>query len=238
MKELDPKVPVAVVTGGNRGIGFEICRGLAGKGLTVILTSRDERVGTEACEALRDEGLEVHYHQLDVTDRESISNLAQWIKENFSRLDVLVNNAAISIDGRLGVFEVEEGTVRQTMEANLFGPLWMTQGLLPLIRENGYGRIVNVSSRMGQLDSMGRGDPAYRLSKASLNALTVLMARELMGVDILVNAMCPGWVRTDMGGSSAPRSVEEGADTVLWLATLPEGGPQGKYFHDREEIPW
>jgi NAD(P)-dependent dehydrogenase (short-subunit alcohol dehydrogenase family) len=238
MKELDPKKPVAVVTGGNRGIGFEICRGLAEKGLTVILTSRDERKEMEACEALRAEGLEVHDHQLDVTDLESIRNLAKWIKENFSRLDVLINNAGISIDGRLSVFEVDEETMRATMETNLFGPLWVTQELLPLIRENGYGRIVNVSSRMGQLASMGRGDPAYRLSKASLNALTVIMSRELVGADILVNAMCPGWVRTDMGGSAAPRSVEQGADTAIWLATLPKGGPQGKYFRDREEIPW
>lgn len=229
---------VAIVTGANRGIGLEISRGLAQRDIEVVLTSRDEKKGLEAIDRLRSEGLAVHYHQLEVTDPTSIQDLYGYIQESFPSLDILVNNAGILVDRRSDIFTVDMEVVRQTMETNLYGPLQLTQALLPLMRMNGYGRIVNVSSGLGQFGALGTGSPSYRLSKAGLNALTVMMAAGLRGTDVLVNAVSPGWVRTDMGGPSASRSVEQGADTAIWLSTLPTGGPQGGFFHDRERIEW
>lgn len=136
------------------------------------------------------------------------------------------------------MFKTRLDILDATLKTNFYGPLLLCQAFVPLMKRNKYGRIVNVSSGLGQLDSLGSGYPAYELSKAALNALTLSMARELRGTNVLINAMCPGWVRTDMGGWHAPRSVEEGADTVVWLATLPDGGPQGGFFRDRQPIPW
>ncbi|MFQ5915156.1 MAG: SDR family oxidoreductase [Nitrospinota bacterium] len=229
---------VAVVTGGNRGIGFEICRQLAQAGVTVVLTARDEKKGKGACGRLRRENLDVHYHRLDVTDAKSVRDLAGYIKKEFGGFDILVNNAAVLLDGDRSGLDVEMETVRETMETNLYGPLGVSQGLIPLMKKRRSGRIVNVSSYVGAIAHLGGGYPAYRLSKASLNALTLILADELRGTRIRVNAMTPGWVRTDMGGRGAPRSVEEGADTAVWLALLADGGPTGKFFEDREVIAW
>jgi len=187
---------------------------------------------------LKNEGLDVLFHPLDVTDEESIGQLVRWLEEEHGHLEVLVNNAGISVDAKSSVFELPPTVLQRTLETNFYGPLFLTQALLPLMQRRRYGRIIHVSSGMGQLSSMGQGDPAYRISKAALNALTLIMAAELRGTNILVNAMCPGWVRTEMGGDSAERSVEEGADTVLWLAALPKDGPQGGFFRDRKAIPW
>lgn len=228
---------VALVTGANRGIGLEICRQLAGRDIHVILTSRDESKGEAACQKLVQEGLDASYHQLDVTDPASIQRLARDVHQDYGRLDILINNAGIHLDGR-GVLKADLDTVRATMETNVYGPWQLAQVLVPLMVRQGYGRIVNLSSGMGQLGDMGRYSSAYRLSKTALNALACTLAAELHGTGILVNSMCPGWVRTDMGGSSAPRSIEKGADTAVWLATLPEGGPSGGFFRDREPIPW
>lgn len=142
------------------------------------------------------------------------------------------------LDDQASVFKTRLDILDATLKTNFYGPLLLCQAFVPLMKRNKYGRIVNVSSGLGQLDSLGSGYPAYELSKAALNALTLSMARELRGTNVLINAMCPGWVRTDMGGWHAPRSVEEGADTVVWLATLPDGGPQGGFFRDRQPIPW
>src|SRR5262249_21641860 len=153
--------------------------------------------------------------------------------------DVLINNAGVMLDPRGShVLDSKEKTWHDTLAVNLFGPLLLTQALVPLMRKNGYGRIVNVSSAQGQLSDMGPGTPAYRVSKTALNALTRTLAAELHASGILVNAMCPGWVKTDMGGQGAPRTVEQGADTAVWLATLPDGGPTGGFFRDRKPIPW
>ena len=238
---MEVKVPeqrVAVVTGANRGIGFEICRQLARRGIRTILTSRDEAKGQAARQELAEEGLDVGYHQLDVTDPESVQRLAAYIKQEYGRLDILVNNAGIAIDKGTGVLHTDLDTLRRTMETNLYGPLRLCQALVPLMRRRKYGRIVNMSSSMGQLSTMGSEAPSYRMSKTALNALTCILAAYLQGTGILVNNMCPGWVRTDMGGRSASRSVEEGADTAVWLATLPGDGPTGGFFRDRTPIPW
>jgi NAD(P)-dependent dehydrogenase (short-subunit alcohol dehydrogenase family) len=237
-RDMNSKPRVAVVTGANRGIGFEVCRQLAGRGIHVILTSRDEGKGTAACQKLKGHGLDVRYHQLDVTDAASIHRLETFIQEEYGRLDILINNAGVGLDDQASVFKMRLDILDATLRTNFYGPLLLCQAFVPLMKRNKYGRIVNVSSGLGQLDSLGSGYPAYELSKAALNALTLSMARELRGTNVLVNAMCPGWVRTDMGGWHAPRSVEEGADTVVWLATLPDGGPQGGFFRDRQPIPW
>ena len=226
---------VALVSGGNRGIGQEICRQLAEGGYTVILGSRDEQQGQEAAEKLDGE---VHARQLDVTDEEGVNRLAESIEEEFGRLDVLVNNAGISNDdGQSGV-EADLDRVREAMEANLFGAWRLSKVAIPLMQRHGYGRIVNISSGLGALEDMGGGQPAYRISKTSLNALTRILSSELRGTGILVNSVCPGWVQTDMGGSNASRTVEEGADTPVWAATLQDSGPTGGFFRNRRPIAW
>ena len=188
---------VALVSGGNRGIGLEICRQLADRGYTVILGSRDEEQGREAAEKLDGD---VHARQLDVTDQESVDRLAGSIEEEFGRLDVLVNNAGISNDDGQGGTEADLDRVREALEANLFGAWRLCEAAIPLMRRGGYGRIVNVSSGLGALEDMGGGQPGYRLSKAGLNVLTRILSSELRGAGILVNSVCPGWVQTDMGG--------------------------------------
>jgi NAD(P)-dependent dehydrogenase (short-subunit alcohol dehydrogenase family) len=231
---------VAVVTGANRGIGFEICRQLGRRGsVHVVLTARNEKEGKAAAQRLRDEGLDVESHALDVTSERSIDTFAGWLEGACKRCDILVNNAGVMLDPRGSrVLDSKVKTYHDTLETNLIGPLLMIQALAPLMKKNGYGRIVNVSSGQGQLSDMGVGTPAYRVSKTALNALTRTLAAELNGSGILVNSMCPGWVKTDMGGAGAPRTVEQGADTAVWLATLPDDGPSCGYFRDRKPIPW
>ena len=224
-----------MVSGANRGIGREIVRQLAERGVTTILGSRDEEKGRVAAEGMDGN---VRVRQLDATDEKGIAQLACDIEEEFGRLDVLVNNAGISIDrGQHGV-DADLDVVRESLEVNLFGAWRLCEVFVPLMQRNRYGRIVNVSSGMGALNDMGGGSPAYRVSKTSLNALTRILASELRGMGILVNSVCPGWVRTDMGGSGASRTVEEGADTPVWAATLPNNGPNGCFFRDRRQIPW
>jgi NAD(P)-dependent dehydrogenase (short-subunit alcohol dehydrogenase family) len=230
---------VAIVTGGNRGIGFEICRELAHAGIQVVLTSRDAAQGNAACKTLTGAGLAVVMHKLDVTSARSIKALAAFVKTRYGRADILVNNAGVMLDARGTRFlDSRLETYRATFDTNVWGPLLLTQALLPLMKKRDYGRIVNLSSGLGQLSTMGNDTPAYRMSKTALNALTCIVAAETKGNNILVNAACPGWVRTDMGGSHAPRSVAQGADTPVWLATLPDGGPTGGYFRDRKPIDW
>ena len=226
---------VALVSGGNRGIGREVARQLAEKGLAVVIGSRDPGQGDAVAREL---GNGVVATQLDVTDEESVRSAISFVEREFGRLDVLVNNAGIA-DGWSGAAaEADFTRVKEVLETNLFGAWRLAKAALPLMRRNGYGRIVNVSSGMGQLSDMGGHSPGYRVSKTGLNALTRMLTAELQGENILVNSVCPGWVRTDMGGKNARRSVEQGADTPVWLATLPDGGPTGGFFRDREPIPW
>ena len=226
---------VALVSGGNRGIGLEVCRRLAEEGLTVILGSRDEQRGREAAAGLAGE---VAVRQLDVADAGSVERLAASIENDFGRLDVLVNNAAISNDEGQSGAEAELDRVREALEANLFGAWRLCEAAIPHMRRERYGRIVNVSTGLAALEDMGGGSPGYRISKTSLNALTRILASELRGSGILVNAVNPGWVQTDMGGQNANRTVEEGADGVVWAATLPNNGPSGGFFRDRRHVAW
>jgi NAD(P)-dependent dehydrogenase (short-subunit alcohol dehydrogenase family) len=226
---------VALVSGGNRGIGLEICRQLAERGIAVILGSRDEESGREAAENLSGN---VVAHQLDVADEKSIDRLASFVEDEVGRLDILVNNAGISNDdGQRGV-DADLRRVREALDTNLLGAWRLCEVAVPLMQHHGYGRIVNISTGLAALEDMGGGWPGYRVSKTALNALTRILASELRGSGILVNSICPGWVQTDMGGSTAPRPVGEGADTPIWAATLPNNGPTGGFFRNRRPIPW
>lgn len=236
---------VAIVTGANRGIGFETCKQLVKKGFQVILTSRDEQKGLAAYRQLQDEGLPVQFHLLDVGDPISINNICEFMKKEYKQCDVLINNAGIfpdsvnaSANDWPSVFDVPIETMRRAMEINVYGPMLLCQAFIPLMKKNNYGRIVNFSSGMGQLTHMGGHCPAYRISKTSINALTRIISEETLEHNILVNSMCPGWVKTEMGGSGATRELSESADTAIWLATLPDDGPRGKFFRDREEFEW
>lgn len=230
---------IAVITGGNRGIGYEICKQLAGQGLRVLLTSRDAAAGEQVADTLRAQNLDVLFHQLDVNSDDSVFAFREYLKKDHGRVDVLVNNAGILIDKRsTSVLKEPIETFRSTLETNFYGALRMCQALVPIMRRSHYGRVVNLSSGLGQLGEMGDGTPAYRVSKTALNALTRMVAASVDGEDILVNSACPGWVRTDMGGPEASRSIDKGAETAVWLAMLPHGGPTGGFFRDKESIPW
>jgi len=229
---------IALVTGGNRGIGFEVCRQLAQAGVRVILTSRNEEAGLAAVGELDQGDNLIHYMGLDVTDSQNISDVADQITRQYGRLDILINNAGVYIDDSHSLLELKPDILRTTMETNVYGPLFLTQAFVRLMIRNNYGRIVNVSSSIGQLSNLSSRWPAYRLSKILLNLQTRIIAQELTGSNILINAVCPGWVRTEMGGTNAPRSVEQGADTIFWLATLSDDGPQGGYFRDRKPLDW
>jgi NAD(P)-dependent dehydrogenase (short-subunit alcohol dehydrogenase family) len=229
---------VAVVTGASRGIGREIARGLLERGLEVVVCARR---GVDAQSAARqlaiDTGGLTRPHALDVTDAKSVAELARSLLDR-GRCDVLVNNAGVALDPWRSVLEVTPEVVRATFEVNLMGALAVSQALVPLMRKNGYGRVVNMSSQLGSLERMNGRTFAYRASKAALNVLTKTLQGELAGENVLVNSACPGWVRTGLGGEEAPRSPAEGAAIALQLATLPDGGPRGGFFEDAGRVPW
>lgn len=226
---------IAVVTGANRGIGFEIARQLAARGLRVMIAARDEEKALQAAAELDGDGIPF---RLDVKDPEAPTRLLAFLESRYGRLDVLVNNAGVFQDRDWGGLNVPMDIVRETLDINLLGAWALSQAAIPLMRHTGYGRIVNLSSGLGAMSEMSGGYPAYRISKLALNGLTRILAAELRGTNILVNTLCPGWVQTEMGGPGAPRPVQEGADTAVWLATLPDGGPSGQFFRDRRQIPW
>lgn len=227
---------LAVVTGANRGMGLEASRQLAKLGYSVIMTSRDRDKGLAAMEGLKSEGLDVDYQQLDVVDPAHIQSLASYVKSNYGKLDVLINNAGILIDPADRALTAKAETILKTFETNTLAPLMISQALIPLM--DGDGRVVNVSSGMAQLNLMRGESPAYRISKTALNAVTRILSYEVKDTHVKVNCLCPGWVRTDMGSQNADRSVEEGVETIVWLATLPEDGPNGRFFRDKQQIDW
>ncbi|HJU83199.1 MAG TPA: SDR family NAD(P)-dependent oxidoreductase [Holophagaceae bacterium] len=222
---------VILVTGASRGIGKEIARQLAAKGHTLLLGARDAEAGERAAEEVGGAWL-----ALDVTDPESIRDAAAYVKAEHGRLDALVNNAGILIDEGRSVLDLDEATILGTLRTNTLGPLFLAQAFAPLMAKG--GRIVNVSSGGGQLSAPSTWAPAYCLSKTALNAVTVQLAAALKGRGIAVFSACPGWVRTDMGGPSAPRSVAQGADTPVWLATEAPLDLNGLFIQDRKVIPW
>ncbi len=233
----------AIVTGANRGVGREVARQLALLGYRVILTSRDELKGKQTITELKQEiGAKIPgnfvYHQLDVTSYESIRRLYAFVVSEYTAADVLVNNAAVLLDQYGRLLQTPLDVYHMTMETNLYGPMMLCQMFIPIMLERNYGRVVNVSSGAGQVQNMINDMTAYRLSKLALNGLTLMLANSVEGTNVLVNAGCPGWVRTEMGSPNAPRSAEEGAKGIVWLATLPDGGPRGSFFRDRQLIAW
>lgn len=226
--------PVALVTGGNRGIGLEVCRQLAARGLQVLLAARDMAKARDAAGRIAASVIPL---ALDVTDEASVDAAVGAVRGAPGRLDILVNNAGINYDTWQHAGTADLGVVRETLDTNLLGAWRVTRAFLPLLRKGRGGRIVMVSSGAGQITTMGAGPPAYQVSKAALNALTRTLAAELAGSGVLVNAVCPGWVATEMGGSGG-RHVAEGAAGIVWAATLPLGGPTGGFFRDGEPIAW
>jgi NAD(P)-dependent dehydrogenase (short-subunit alcohol dehydrogenase family) len=221
---------VALVTGANRGIGLEVCRQLAQRGYAVLLGARDEAKGKRAARQI---GGGVTPVQLDVADADSVRRAVAGL----DRLDALVNNAAILYDTWQRGIDADLDQVREAFETNLLGAWRVAQAAIPLLRRSPAGRIVNVSSGAGALTDMGGGTPAYRTSKAALNALTRILAAELRGDGILVNAICPGWVATDMGGAGG-RPVTDGAAGIVWAVELPDDGPTGGFFRDGRPVAW
>lgn len=226
---------IALVTGANRGIGKEVSRQLAQKGYTVLVTARSVQKAQECVASLKVKDL--HPAQLDVRDLESINRLQKQVNRQFGRLDVLINNAAINYDTWQRAVSADLAVVQDTFETNTYGPWRMVQAFLFLLRQSQHARIVNVSSESGSLADMGAGTPAYSISKVALNGLTRMLADELRHERILVNAICPGWIATDMGGPGGG-PVENGARGIVWAATLPDNGPTGGFFRDGQPLKW
>ena len=227
---MDQTERVAIVTGANRGIGLEVVHQLAQLGFRVFLGSRDLKKGRPAATSLGDGRVEPV--QLDVTNQSTIDRLVATIDRRYGRLDVLVNNAGTLYDSWERVTNVDFTTVHDAFETNTIGAWRMALAFIPLLKKSAHGRIVNVSSESGSLASMSGETPAYSISKLALNGLTKMLAAELKSSRIIVNSVCPGWVATDMGGVDAPRTVEEGAASVVWAVTIPDDGPTGGFFRD------
>lgn len=228
---------IALVTGANRGLGFETCKQLSQLGVTVLLTSRDPTKGEVAAKQLIDKGLDVIYYQLDVSNKSNIKDIFTKIENQFGHLDILINNAAILYDKDQSTMDADLELVNKALTTNLFGPWLLCQAFIPLMEKNGYGRVVNVSSGAASMHYMEGGTPAYGISKVALNALTRKLASELGGKNVLVNSVDPGWVATDMGGHGG-RPIEDGCRGIVWAATLPNNGPSGGFFYDGEPELW
>jgi NAD(P)-dependent dehydrogenase (short-subunit alcohol dehydrogenase family) len=229
--------PVAVVTGANRGIGREVVRQLAESGYLVVLGARDAQRGRAAADDLGGEAAGIVARQLDVADDAGVRAAADWVGDAFGRCEALVNNAAIEYDTDARATTADLDRVHRAMETNLYGAWRCALAFLPLLRRSPHPRLVNVSSGGGSISSMGAGTPAYSVSKAALNALTRILAAELRGDGVLVNAVCPGWVETDMGGPGG-RPVADGAASVTWAVRLGDDGPTGGFFRDGRPVEW
>jgi NAD(P)-dependent dehydrogenase (short-subunit alcohol dehydrogenase family) len=225
-----------LITGGNRGIGFETARQLATRGFQVVVGARSEQHGQKAVQELQKLG-KASLLVVDVSDSKSIASAASKFS-SFGQLDVLINNAGIYPDKGVSILTISREQMVSTFQTNTFGALEMTQAFLPYLKKSAAARVINVSSGYGQISGLSANVPSYCLSKLTLNGITIMLSEALKDYGIAVNSMCPGWVRTHMGGSNAPNSVEEGADTVVWLATDAGQMLTGKFFQDRKEICW
>ena len=235
-----------LITGANKGLGYETARQLGEKGYTVLVGARDETRGNEAVEKLKGEGFDADFIEIDATNAETIKSAAEEVGEKYGRLDVLINNAAIALDSTEKASELSLDIIRKTFDTNFFGVIAITQAFLPLIKKSENGRIVNVSSGLGSLTQ--NSDPnwafsavkplAYNSSKTALNAFTVILAHELKDTNIKVNSADPGYTATDLNGNSGTKTVAEGASIIVDLATLDENGATGSYFDDQGVLPW
>ncbi|MFM9938001.1 MAG: SDR family NAD(P)-dependent oxidoreductase [Hyphomicrobiaceae bacterium] len=232
---------VAIVTGANRGLGFEIVRQLARLGVRTVLAARDGAKAAAAAAALVQERLPVEPATLNVDDPASVQAACAACLSRYGRIDILVNNAGVLLDpgeGAASVLDMTRDQLLASFSTNTLGAFHTMQAVLPTMRQAGFGRIVNISSRAGQLDELRSGFPSYRVSKTALNSLTRVTAAEFKDTNIKINAMCPGWLKTAMGGDRAPLTAEQGADTAIWLAMLPADGPTGGFFRERKSLPW
>jgi NAD(P)-dependent dehydrogenase (short-subunit alcohol dehydrogenase family) len=226
-----------LITGANKGIGREVARQLAAKGFHVFVGARNATAGRAAVDEIAKGGGKATFLEIDVADSDSVTTAAREFSNIEERLDVLVNNAGIIVDGDDSILEISDDLLRKTLETNTLGALRVTRAFLPLLTKSEAPRVINVSSGGGQLTGGADGwAPAYCISKTALNGVTSQLATVLPKV--AVNSVCPGWVRTDMGGENASRSVEEGADTIVWLASDASQDLTGKFLRDRKEIPW
>lgn len=234
---------IAVITGASRGLGYATSEALARMGYKVVMAMRNPDKAQEQINKLKMKDLDVTAMKLDVANEKSIETFATQVMREMGAVDVLVNNAGIFIDdedgGNNSVFKTKSTTIQKTFTTNTLGPFLLIQKLLPMMIDGGYGRIVNVSSGMGQLSEMNQGYAAYRISKTGVNVVTKVFSQEVEGKgDILINSVCPGWVKTDMGGKGAARTIEQGIKGIVWAATLPKGGPNGGFFRDGERLDW
>lgn len=252
---------IVLISGANRGLGFEVAKQLAKFGDTVIVSARNAAKAQDAAKVIADNGGKTDFVEMDVSSDVSVEKASRQILEKYGRVDVLINNAGIFVDrpekndeendderdepfdsNMPEFFGVDIDSIKKSLDTNTYGAIRLIRAFCPSMVKNNYGRIVNLSSGLGQLSEMNGGFPAYRLSKVALNAVTKIVADELSNVpncdDVLIHSVCPGWVRTDMGGANAERSVEKGAETIVWLANLPKGGPNGLFFRDKEVIDW
>ncbi len=226
-----------LITGANKGIGHEVARQLAAKGFHVFVGARNAKAGRKAAEKIAKQCGKATFLEIDVADNNSVTNAAREFSNIENHLDVLVNNAGIIVDGDDAILEISNDLFRKTLETNTLGALRVTRGFAPLLRKSKAPRVINVSSGGGQLTDGADGwAPAYCISKTALNGVTVQLAAALP--KFAMNSVCPGWVRTEMGGEKASRSVEEGADTIVWLASEAPQDLTGKFLRDRKEIPW
>jgi|SRR6516225_1965505 NAD(P)-dependent dehydrogenase (short-subunit alcohol dehydrogenase family) len=227
----------ALVTGANKGIGYEVARQLAAKGFHVFVGARNAMAGRKAAEEIAKKCGKATFLEIDVADNDSVTNAAREFSKSVDHLDLLVNNAGIIVDGEDAILQISDDLLRKTLETNTLGALRVTRAFAPFLRTSKAPRVINVSSAGGQLTGGSDGwAPAYCISKTALNGVTVQVAAALQ--KFAVNSVCPGWVRTEMGGENATRSVEEGADTIVWLASEAPQNLTGKFLRDRKEIPW
>jgi NAD(P)-dependent dehydrogenase (short-subunit alcohol dehydrogenase family) len=230
-------VKTALITGANKGIGREVARQLAGKGFHVLVGARNRKAGRKAVDEIAKKGGKATFVEIDVSNGDSVTAAAREFSKVTDHLDVLVNNAGVIVDGDDSILKISDELLRKTLETNTLGALRMTRAFAPFLAKSKAPRVINVSSGGGQLTDGADGwAPAYCISKTALNGVTSQLATALPKV--AVNSVCPGWVRTDMGGENASRSVEEGADTIVWLASEAPQELTGKFLRDRKEIPW
>jgi NAD(P)-dependent dehydrogenase (short-subunit alcohol dehydrogenase family) len=238
MPRTPPASRVALVTGANRGIGLEASRQLLQRGFRVVMTGRDPTHLANAAASLRASDDRVFTVPMDVAEARSIAEAHRMLAQRVGAVDVIVNNAAILQHESSGVLEIPIDDYQQTFDTNVFGAIEVCRAFVPDMAKRGYGRVVNVSSGVAQFSRMSTYAPAYTMSKVALNAFTKILAETFRGDGVLVNCVDPGWVRTDMGGPDATRSVEQGADTIVWLAMLPDNGPTGGFFRDHRQVEW
>lgn len=229
---------IVLITGANKGIGFETARQLAGRGYHIVMAARNAEAGRSAAEKISEAGGSASFLEINVADSESVAKAADEFGRQFRQLDVLINNAGIFPDDDVTILTVSRRLMMETFQTNTFGALETTQAFLPYLRKAQRARVINLSSSYGQIEGLSADVPSYCLSKLTLNGVTIMLNEALAPEGISINAACPGWVRTDMGGANAPRSVEEGADTVVWLAAEAPPERSGKLFRDRREVGW